>query len=452
MQALNTERKLYIKTYGCQMNVYDSEKMMDLLAPFGFKAVNAAEGADMVILNTCHIREKASEKVFSELGRLKQLKELQKEAGKNMILAVAGCVAQAEGKEIRRRAPYVDMVFGPQTYHELPKMITTLLRNAGQKVLNVEFPAESKFDHLPKKSVAPKIASFVSIQEGCDKFCSYCVVPYTRGSETSRPVQDVLDECRALADQGAREITLLGQNVNAYHGSSAKGSVLGLGSLIGEVADINGIERIQYTTSHPGDMEDDLFEAHRDVKECMPYLHLPIQSGSNKVLEIMNRKHTVETYCEAIDRLRKYVPDLALSSDFIAGHPGESEQDFAETLKLVNRINYAQAYSFKFSPRPGTPAATYGFQVDEKEKGIRLQALQQLLNAQQMAFNTKFVNKQVDVLVERYNAETDQLIGRSQYMQLVYFKGNQRLVGQIVPVKVDLAQQNSLLGSIVLSA
>ena len=363
MQTLNTERKLYIKTYGCQMNVYDSEKMMDLLAPFGFKAADAAEGADMVILNTCHIREKASEKVFSELGRLKQLKELQKEAGQDMILAVAGCVAQAEGKEIRRRAPYVDMVFGPQTYHELPKMITTLLRNAGQKVLNIEFPAESKFDHLPKKSVAPKIAAFVSIQEGCDKFCSYFVVPYTRGSE-----------------------------------------------------------------------------------------HLPIQSGSNKVLEIMNRKHTVETYCESIDRLREYVPDLALSSDFIAGHPGESEKDFAETLKLVNRINYAQAYSFKFSPRPGTPAATYGFQVDEKEQGIRLQALQQLLNAQQMAFNTKFVNKQVDVLVERYNAETDQLIGRSQYMQLVYFKGNQRLVGQIVPVKVDLAQQNSLLGSIVLSA
>ena len=351
-------RKLYIKTYGCQMNVYDSARMADVLAPLGYAQAETAEGADLVILNTCHIREKASEKVYSELGRLRQLQQARAAEGGRMLLAVAGCVAQAEGEEIVRRAPQVDLVFGPQTYHRLPELVGRALdAETGRGVVDTDFPAESKFDSLPEEHASQGAAAFLSVQEGCDKFCSFCVVPYTRGAEFSRSVSEVVAEAERLAAGGAREITLLGQNVNAYHGESPTGQTWGLGRLLRRLAEIEGIERLRYTTSHPRDMDEELIEAHAAEPKIMPYLHLPVQSGSDRVLEAMNRKHSAEDYLRIVERLRAARPDLALSSDFIVGFPGERDEDFAATLRLVTEVGYAQAYSFKYSPRPGTPAA-----------------------------------------------------------------------------------------------
>ncbi|HYG89030.1 MAG TPA: tRNA (N6-isopentenyl adenosine(37)-C2)-methylthiotransferase MiaB [Azospirillum sp.] len=440
-------KKLFIKTWGCQMNVYDSARMADVLAPLGYRPSDEPEGADMVILNTCHIREKAAEKVFSELGRLRLLKDEKARQGERMVLAVAGCVAQAEGEEIVARAPFVDIVFGPQTYHTLPEMVARAHRAAGA-VLNTDFPAESKFDHLPEDATGQGVAAFLAVQEGCDKFCTFCVVPYTRGAEFSRPAAQVLAEAKRLVAGGTREINLLGQNVNAYHGEAADGSTWSLARLIRALAEIDGLERIRYTTSHPRDLEDDLIRAHAEVPQLMPYLHLPVQAGSDRVLAAMNRKHTADHYRRIVEKLRAAKPDLALSGDFIVGFPGESDADFAETLRLVNDVQYAQAYSFKYSPRPGTPAAVDGAQVPEDVKSDRLAALQQLLDAQQHAFNTGFVGRTVPVLFDRAGKRPGQLMGRSPYMQSVYVEAPERLMGAIVDVRIEAAHTNSLAGTV----
>ena len=366
------KKRLHVITWGCQMNVYDSGRMADVLAPLGYVPTDAPENADMVILNTCHIRERATEKVFSELGRLREIKDARKTGGAATILAVAGCVAQAEGAEIIARAPYVDLVLGPQTYHRLPEMVARAAR-AGKSVIDTDFPAETKFDFLPEIAAPQGVTAFLTIQEGCDKFCSFCVVPYTRGAEMSRPAAGIIAEARRLVAQGAREITLLGQNVNAWHGEAPDGSIWGLGRLARALAEIDGLLRLRYTTSHPRDMDDDLIAAHRDIPALMPFLHLPVQSGSDRVLEAMNRRHTVADYRRLIDRLRDARPDLALSSDFIAGHPGESEEDHQATLQLIREIGFAQAFSFKYSPRPGTPAAGARGQIAEAIKDRRLQ-------------------------------------------------------------------------------
>ncbi len=414
-------KKLYIKTYGCQMNVYDSERMADVLAPLGYGLSDSPDNADLVILNTCHIREKAAEKVYSDLGRLKPHQQRMAEGGGRMIIAVAGCVAQAEGDEIMARAPQVDMVFGPQTYHRLPEMIAKAKRSVGEKILDTDFPAEDKFDHLPEERVRKgDVTAFLTIQEGCDKFCTFCVVPYTRGAEYSRPAATVLQEARRLVADGVREITLLGQNVNAYHGDGPDGREWGLGRLCRALADIDGLARIRYTTSHPRDVDDDLIAAHGEVEKLMPYLHLPVQSGSDRILEAMNRKHTAAEYRHIVDRLRAARPDLALTSDFIVGYPGESDQDFADTLKLVTDIGYAGAFFFKYSERPGTPAASMKEQVDDAVKSERLSALQQLLDSQQEGFNASMVNRTLPVLLEKPGRHADQLVGRSPYLQPVH--------------------------------
>ena len=449
----NTSQKkknLFIKTWGCQMNVYDSNRMADILKPFGYETTDQPEGADMIILNTCHIREKATEKVFSEIGRLKQFKDQKKENGEDMILAVAGCVGQAEGEEITKRAPAVDLVFGPQTYHELPEMMANLTDAYGNKrVVNTEFPIESKFDFLPEENSNAEAVAFLSIQEGCDKFCTFCVVPYTRGAEFSRPATQILEEAKILARSGSKEIHLLGQNVNAYHGEGPDGKEWGLGRLITAVAEIDGVERIRYTTSHPRDVQDDLIEAHRNVGKIMPYLHLPVQSGSDKILKAMNRKHTGDDYRRLIDRFRDAHPDLVFSSDFIVGFPGETDQDFEDTMQLVKDVNYAQAYSFKYSARPGTPAANMQGLLSEKVKGERLARLQDLLNEQQMSYNESCLNRVLPVLFERSGKKEGQIIGRSPYMQSVSVIGNERLIGQILDVKINHAAPNSLSGDIV---
>ncbi|MGD1880533.1 MAG: tRNA (N6-isopentenyl adenosine(37)-C2)-methylthiotransferase MiaB [Kiloniellaceae bacterium] len=454
-----TKKRLFIKTYGCQMNVYDSARMADVLAPLGYAAVDSPRGADMVILNTCHIREKASEKVFSELGRLRAFKQERAADGGEMLLAVAGCVAQAEGEEILRRAPQVDMVFGPQTYHRLPELVARVARGAAKKegagngVLDIDFPVESKFDHLPEEAAEPGAAAFLSVQEGCDKFCAFCVVPYTRGAEYSRPAAAVIAEARRLAAAGVQEITLLGQNVNAYHGDGADGATWGLGRLIRALAEIDGITRLRYTTSHPSDMDDDLIAAHGEVDKLMPYLHLPVQSGSDRVLAAMNRRHTAADYLKIIERLRRARPDLALSSDFIVGFPGESDADFAATLALVNAVGFAQAYSFKYSPRPGTPAAVEETQVPETVKAERLAGLQQLIGAQAEAFNATCVGRRLPVLLERPGRKPGQLIGRTPYMQSVHVAvppvALARLTGQMVDVNIEAAHQNSLTGRLI---
>ncbi|CAO3356029.1 tRNA (N6-isopentenyl adenosine(37)-C2)-methylthiotransferase MiaB [Azospirillum palustre] len=442
-------KKLFIKTWGCQMNVYDSARMVDVLAPLGYQPVDEPDGADMVILNTCHIREKAAEKVFSELGRLRQMKDRKAEAEDGrMILAVAGCVAQAEGEEIVARAPFVDMVFGPQTYHTLPEMVAKASRAAGS-VLNTDFPAESKFDLLPEESGSQGVAAFLAVQEGCDKFCTFCVVPYTRGAEFSRPAGQILAEAKRLVAGGTREITLLGQNVNAWHGDGPDGATWGLGRLIRELAEIDGLARIRYTTSHPRDMADDLIRAHAEVPQLMPYLHLPVQAGSDRVLAAMNRKHSADDYRRLVDRLRDAKPDLAMSGDFIVGFPGETDADFAQTLKLVTEIGYAQAYSFKYSSRPGTPAAVEGAQLPDAVKEARLEALRQLLDAQQIAFNHGFVGRSVPVLFDRVGRRDGQLLGRSPWMQSVHAEADERLLGRIVEVRVDAARANSLAGTVV---
>ena len=435
-------RRLHVITWGCQMNVYDSTRMTDVLAPLGYAPAEAPDGADMVILNTCHIRDRAAEKVFSELGRLRLLKQAREAEGGRMILAVAGCVAQAEGAEILARAPYVDIVLGPQTYHRLPEMVARASRAAGA-VIETEFPAEDKFDHLPEASAPPGPTAFLTIQEGCDKFCSFCVVPYTRGAEQSRPLEAVMAEARRLVSLGAREITLLGQNVNAWHGEGPAGPST-LGHLVRALAEIPDLARIRYTTSHPRDMDDDLIAAHAEVPQLMPFLHLPVQSGSDRMLAAMNRRHTAADYLRLIDRLRAARPDLALSSDFIVGHPGETEADFAATMALIGQVGFAQAFSFKYSPRPGTPAAGTPTQVPDAEKDRRLQALQALLREQQAAFNADCVGRTVDVLVTGPGRRPGQIGGRTPWLQPVHADGPDGLAGRIVRVKIVAAHQNSL--------
>ena len=440
------------------MNVYDSGRMADVLAPLGYVQADAPDDADMVILNTCHIREKAAEKVYSELGRLRRLKIAKEEGGGRMILAVAGCVAQAEGEEILSRAPYVDMVFGPQTYHRLGEMVARAGR-AGDVVLDTDFPVEPKFDFLPApvssaNSARPEghaeSAAFLTVQEGCDKFCTFCVVPYTRGAEYSRPAAAVLAEAGQLAAIGVREITLLGQNVNNYKGAAADGSSggdWGLGRLIAEVAAIDGIERIRYLTSYPADMDEELIAAHRDVIALMPFLHLPVQSGSDVVLKAMNRRHNADDYRRLVDRLRAVRPDIGLSSDFIVGFPGETDADFAETMKLVEEVGFIQAYSFKYSPRPGTPAAVMENHVAEDVKGERLATLQGLLNAQQLAFNRSCVGQVMAVLLDRPGRLPGQLVGRSPYMQAVHMDGEGGAMGAIQELLIIDAHANSLTGN-----
>ncbi len=437
-------KKLFIKTWGCQMNDYDSKRMADVLRSLGYETVSEPDGADMIILNTCHIREKATDKVFSELGRLK----IHKDNKKDTIIAVSGCVAQAEGDFIMKRAPYVDMVFGPQTYHLLPEMV---IKATGQRVINTDFPVEDKFDALPSENKGNGLTAFIAVQEGCDKFCTYCVVPYTRGSEYSRPVSQIIDECKRVAKEGVKEVTLLGQNVNAYHGKSQDGGIWGLGELITEVAEIDGIERIRYTTSHPNDMEDSLIYAHRDVDKLMPYLHLPVQSGSDEILKAMNRKHSAESYKEIIAKFREVRPDIAISGDFIVGFPGESEQDFEDTMKIVEDIKYASAYSFKYSARPGTPAANMMNLVHDKIASDRLARLQELLNKQQLEFNQNSVGMVVPVLFDKKGKIEGQLHGRTPYNQAIHVPANERLIGEIVDVKITQARGNSLGGEIVIS-
>ena len=450
---LDLAKRLYIKTYGCQMNVYDSTRMADVLAPLGYRLTDAVQDADMIILNTCHIREKAAEKVFSELGRLKRLK--QADVGKRPLLAVAGCVAQAEGAEILRRAPQVDIVFGPQAYHRLPEMVARAVRQGGG-VLETDFPADSKFDHLPEEQGDKGPSAFLSVQEGCDKFCTFCVVPYTRGAEFSRPVVDVVAEAARLVRGGSLEITLLGQNVNAYHGEGPDGRTWGLGRLIRRLAEIEGLERLRYTTSHPRDMDDDLIAAHGEVPALMPYLHLPVQSGADGILQAMNRRHSAADYLRVVEALRRKLPDIALSSDFIVGFPGESDSDFAATLRLVTEVNYAQAYSFKYSPRPGTPASAADQQVAEEVKAERLAMLQELLNAQQLAFNDQARGKLLPVLFERPGRRPGQIVGRSPYMQAVHVAlpevAGRRAMGRILPVRIGGAHANSLAGELELTA
>lgn len=438
-------KKLFIKTYGCQMNVYDSARMTDVLAPLGYAPVSRPEGADMVILNTCHIREKAVEKVYSELGRLRSLKRAREKDGSSMVLAVAGCVAQAEGEEVRRRAPWVDVVFGPQAYHRLPDMISAVERRA---VVDTEFPIEAKFDSLPEESAPRGPTAFLTIQEGCDKFCTFCVVPYTRGLEYSRPVVDVLEEARRLVEAGTRELTLLGQNVNAYHGEGRNGQTRSLADLIYELAEVDGLQRLRYTTSHPRDMSDDLISAHGDVDVLMPYLHLPVQSGSDRVLGDMNRRHTSADYLRLVDRIRTARPDIALSSDFIVGFPGETDTDFKSTLDLVCQVEYASAYSFRYSPRPGTPAAGLEDQVADDVKSERLAELQDLIGRQARAFNLATVGRTLDVLLERQGRYEGQLVGRSPYMQAVHVDAAPSYNGQITTVRIDAALPNSLSGSL----
>lgn len=448
------KKKLYIKTYGCQMNVYDTERMVDVMAPEGYEETDTPDDADLVVLNTCHIREKAAEKVYSDIGRIRKMKDAKKEKGDEMVLAVGGCVAQAEGSEIMRRAPVVDMVFGPQTYHNLPEMVNKSLelKADGEKsrILDTDLAVDEKFDQLSKSDVKKKATAFLTIQEGCDKFCTFCVVPYTRGSEYSRSIEDIMKDAKKLADAGVVEVTLLGQNVNAFHGVADDGQEWGLPQLIRELAKIDGFERIRYTTSHPHDMTDELLKVHGDLEECMPYLHLPVQAGSDRILKAMNRTHDSASYKKIIADLRKERPDIALSGDFIVGFPGESEEDFEATMDLVREVKYAQAYSFKYSPRPGTPAAEMEDQVDEAVKSERLARLQALLKEQQAEFNNSVIGKTIPVLVESKGKTEDTVFGRSPYMQAVQIKlgGNtfDDLHGKIVNVKIEDANTFNIQG------
>jgi tRNA-2-methylthio-N6-dimethylallyladenosine synthase len=430
------------------MNVYDSVRMGDLLKPFGYALSDTMEDADMVILNTCHIREKAAEKVYSELGRVRAHKEVQAAQGKEMLIAVAGCVGQAEGEEIFRRAPFVDIVVGPQSYHSLPQLITEVARKS-QHALNLDFPAISKFDSLPEESLPQGISAFLTIQEGCNEFCKYCVVPYTRGIEFSRPVSEIYREAVRMVAQGSREITLLGQNVNAYLFTGEDGAEYNLGKLVTHLAKIEGLQRIRYTTSHPRSMHEDLIEAHGQVEKLMPFLHLPIQSGSNRILHDMNRKHTVEEYLSTIAKLKAAKPEMGFSSDFIVGYPGETEQDFEDTLALVRQVKFAQAYSFKFSPRPGTPASINTNQIPEDVKSERLSRLQALITAQQEEFNQSFVGQEVEVLFDKEGKHEHQITGKSPYMQSVYINHGREYLGQTVSVKIEEAFTNSLMGRVV---
>lgn len=444
-----TTKKLFIKTYGCQMNVYDSKKMQDLLEPFGFSEALDMLDADMIILNTCHIREKASEKMYSELGRIKKIKDNRKKQNKDdLIIAVAGCVGQAEGEEIFARAPYVDIVVGPQSYHTLPELIARLARHE-KHLIELDFIEEEKFDKLPQISSPQGPSAFISIQEGCDKFCTFCIVPYTRGAEFSRPLENIYREALQAANNGSKEIYLLGQNVNAYHGSDHEGKNCSLSTLIKYIAKISEIERIRYTTSHPIDMTDDLINLHGTEPKLMPFLHLPIQSGSDKILKAMNRRHNREFYFNIIDKLRESRPDIVLSSDFIVGFPGETDEDFADTLDLVKRVRYGQCYSFKYSPRPGTPAAIKE-QVPEKVKNERLAILQEELSSHQSGFNHSCIGKIMPVLFDRDGKLDNQIIGKTPYMQSVYIADpDKNLYGKMASVIIKKAGISSLTGEIV---
>lgn len=443
-------RKVFIKTYGCQMNVYDSGRMADALAADGYAPTEVMEEADLVLLNTCHIREKAAEKVYSALGRLREHKKARAAEGKEFMIGVAGCVAQAEGEEISRREPAVDVVLGPQTYHRLPQALQKA--RAGERVVDTEYALEDKFEHLPDPTKvvgkARSVTAFLTVQEGCDKFCTFCVVPYTRGSEVSRPVAQLLTEARKLVDSGVRELTLLGQNVNAWHGEDEKGRAIGLGDLLYRLAEIPGLARLRYTTSHPRDMDDRLIEAHRDLRMLMPYLHLPVQSGSDRILKAMNRRHKASEYVALIDRIRSVRPDIALSGDFIVGFPGETDQDFEDTMNLVREVNYAQAYSFKYSTRPGTPGADLPDHVAEDVKTERLARLQALLLDQQQAFMQSMIGKSIDLLLEKPGRMPGQLIGRSPWLQSVNVDAKSSQIGDIIQVRITAAGPNSLFAEV----
>lgn len=440
-------KKVFVKSYGCQMNVYDAERMADMLATEGYSETKAMEEADLVILNTCHIREKAAEKVYSELGRVRELKQEREASGQETRIVVAGCVAQAEGKEILRRQPAVDVVVGPQNYHRLPDL---LRKSRSERLVDTEFPIEDKFDHLPApsraKTISRGVSAFLTIQEGCDKFCTFCVVPYTRGAEVSRPVSRIMDEAHRLAEAGVRELTLIGQNVNAYHGEGPDGAIWSLGRLLRRLAEVPGIARLRYTTSHPRDMDDELISAHGDLPALMPYLHLPVQSGSDRVLDAMNRKHTGDEYRHLIERIRRVQPGLAVSSDFIVGFPGETDADFDDTMRLVADIGFASSFSFKYSPRPGTPAAEMDAQVPEAVKAERLARLQNLLETQRQAFNRGTVGQTLDVLLEKPGRHPGQIAGKSPYLQPVQFESDAHRIGEIVTVRIVRAGSNSLFG------
>ncbi len=455
-------RRVFIKTYGCQMNVYDSSRMAEVLAAEGYSAAETPEDADLILLNTCHIREKAAEKVYSEVGKLRLVKEAARAHGRAVKIAVAGCVAQAEGEEILKRAQAVDVVVGPQSYHLLPQLLARQ-----DRAVETEFPADSKFDHLPeagirnmhlqpfrrqhlplqKADLPAPVSAFLTVQEGCDKFCTFCVVPYTRGAEASRPVEKIVAEATALAERGAKELMLLGQNVNAYHGEGPDGRTRSLAALLERLADVPGIERLRYTTSHPRDMSDDLIAAHRDLAKLMPYLHLPVQSGSTRVLQAMNRRHDRGFYLRLVEKLRRARPDLALSGDFIVGFPGETEEDFEATLALVEAVGYASAYSFKYSPRPGTPAAEMA-QVPEAVKAERLARLQALLARQQTEFNARMRGIRTTVLFEKRGKHLGQIVGRSPWLQAVQVDAPAAMIGTVSPVTIEAIGANSLFGAL----
>ena len=442
------KKKLFIKTYGCQMNVYDSLRMQDLMGPHGYETTEIVYDADLVILNTCHIREKASEKMYSELGKIKKLKDQKSKKGTKVTVAVAGCVGQAEGDEIFKRAPYVNIVVGPQSYHSLPELVTKIGRNENH-LIELDFIEEEKFDKLPAEVGNHGVSAFLSVQEGCDKFCAFCVVPYTRGAEFSRPFEKVYREAIQLASFGTKEITLLGQNVNAYHGAASDGAVMNLATLIKNLEKIEGIERIRYMTSHPNDMDEDLINIHGSSKKLMPFLHLPIQSGSNKILKAMNRKHTREEYLKIIYKLLASRPDLALSSDFIVGFPGETDEDFADTVDIVKKVKYSQCFSFKYSPRPGTPAAIKP-QVPEEVKTERLRILQEEIQKQQLQFNQACVGKIMPVLFEKDGKFSDHVVGKSPYLQSVHIVSPSKdVIGTIANVKITNALLTSLAGELV---
>jgi tRNA-2-methylthio-N6-dimethylallyladenosine synthase len=447
---MSKARKVHVKSFGCQMNVYDSHRMADTLAPAGYNETTSPEDADLVILNTCHIREKAAEKVYSEIGRIREMKETAARDGRRMLIAVAGCVAQAEGREIIRRAGAVDLVVGSQNYHRLPEMVARAQR--GEKVIDTDFPVEDKFEALaaPKRDAIAKrgISAFVTVQEGCDKFCTFCVVPYTRGAEVSRPVEKIVAEVERLADGGVREVTLIGQNVNAYHGPEPEGAASSLGRLLRRLAEVRGILRLRYTTSHPRDMDDDLVAAHRELPKLMPSVHLPVQSGSDRILAAMNRKHTRKDYLDVIARLRASRTDLAFTSDFIVGFPGETESDFRNTLALVDEVGYAGAFSFIYSPRPGTPAAEMEEQLPADVKSERLQRLQSAITRNQRRFNAGFAGRTVDVLLEKPGKLPGQLVGRSPYLQAVQVMAPVDSIGSVHRVTIDEVGSNSLFGSL----
>ena len=447
---MTNSRKVHVKSFGCQMNVYDSHRMADTLAPGGYVETARPEDADLVILNTCHIREKAVDKVYSEIGRIRVMKEEAAAQGRQMLIAVAGCVAQAEGQEIVRRSQAVDLVVGSQNYHKLPEMIARA--RTGERVVDTEFPIEDKFDALaaPRREEIRKrgLAAFVTVQEGCDKFCTFCVVPYTRGAEVSRPVEKIAAEVERLASAGVREVTLIGQNVNAYHGLDAAGAPASLAALCRRLSRIEGIARLRYTTSHPRDMDEELIAAHAELPELMPYVHLPVQSGSDRVLDAMNRKHSAAHYLDIVARMRAARADLAFTSDFIVGFPGETEEDFQDTLRLVEKVRFAGAYTFAYSVRPGTPAAEMEGQVPEDVKIDRLHRLQALIAGQQRAFNASFVGKTLDVLLEKPGRLSGQLVGKSPYLQTVQVMAAPDLIGRIVPLSIVDIGTNTLFGAL----